>query len=119
MKQISLDKEEKLLNQQSDFLLNDFAFGAVRNSAEHVNEFSLFKGNAMKNQENLIKNDREEINLDELNALLSEVDGSKFEDKFSKMTSPPPSLALPKHQLMPSESKITAAPSVETLRERQ
>ena len=58
----------------------------------------MFKGNALKNQENVIENDREEINLDELNALLSEVDGTKFEDKFSKMTSPPPSLALPKHQ---------------------
>ena len=98
MKQISLDKEEKLLNQQNDFLLNDFAFGVGRNSEEHVNDFSLFKGNALKNQDNVIENDREEINLDELNALLSEVDGTKFEDKFSKMTSPPPSLALPKHQ---------------------
>ena len=58
----------------------------------------MFKGNALKNQENVIENDREEINLDELNALLSEVDGNKFEDKFSKMTSPPPNLTLPKHQ---------------------
>ena len=52
--------------------------------------------------QNTIKNDREEINLDELNALLEEVDGKKFEDKFTKMVSSPSknqNLGLPQHQM--------------------
>lgn len=50
--------------------------------------------------------------MDELNALLGEDDGSKFEDKFNQMMkSPPGNHNKPSRSLMPSETKVTAAPS--------
>ena len=102
MKQISNDKHEKLNQDKlNDFLLNDFAFSDNRNSIDQLtNEFALLSGRSNKVLQNpsVLKNEREEINLDELNALLEEEDGPKFEDKFSKMmdASPKMNLALPK-----------------------
>ena len=86
MKQISTDKNEQLnKNKEIDFLLNDFAFVDSRNEGNGPNDFQVFSGRSngiIKNQPTL-KNDREEINMDELNALLGEDDGLKFEDKFN------------------------------------
>ena len=79
MKQISNDKHEKQNQDKlNDFLLNDFAFTDNRNSIDQLtNEFALLSGrsNGALQNPNTLKNDREEINLDELNALLEEVDG--------------------------------------------
>ena len=73
-------------------MLNDFALGEGRNSVDAENDqLGLLSGrsNGLLLNQKTIKNDREEINLDELNALLEEVDGKKFEDKFSKIVSSP------------------------------
>ena len=86
MKQIPSDNKEKVLkNKETDFLLNDFAFTDSRNEGNGPNDFQIFSGrsNGIIRKQPMVKNDREEINLDELNALLGEGDGVKFEDKFN------------------------------------